>query len=715
MFLGYAKAGSLRLSCSIFVLALTAGGASSQAQTAPPAPAAVDPLETVQVTAHHLNDVQNNIEPDLGASTYTFDSTAIQNMPGGEDTPLNQVVLQAPGVAQDSYGQLHIRGEHDQIQYRLNGVILPEGISVFSQSLSPRLADSVELVTGALPAQYGLDTAGIIELKTKQGTFDDGGEVGIYGGSHGTIEPSFEYGGSIGSVNYFVSGSYDENGLGIESPDGRSTPLHDETQQGQGFAYVEDIIDADSKVAVILGTSRNQFQIPDLSGQQPGLGLNVLGRTTYPSDQLDENQRELSDFGAVSYLRTDGPLDLQFSFFGRYSSLYYTPDYVGDLLYDGIAQNAYKRDIAGGTQLEGVYRLTDDHTLRAGVIIEGDRATSDTLSYVLPTNAAGVETSNKPIAITDDGGKTAWTYSVYLQDEWKITPALTLNYGGRFDLVDAYDHESQGSPRVNLVWDASDATTVHAGYSRYFSPPPFELVGGESLGKFANTSAAAAVGEDATPRSEKANYFDVGVQQKVLPTLTLGVDTYYKQSRDLIDEGQFGAPIILTPFNYASGRQYGVELSGTYRQGPWSGYANFAAGVAEGEDIVTSQFNFGPDELAYITDHYIHLDHDQTYTASAGGSYQWRETTFTLDLLYGSGLRADSDHPNGESLPDYTQVNLGVVQAFELPYAGAFRARFDVINLFDNEYEIRNGTGVGVGAPQFGPRRGFFVGLAKLF
>ena len=130
--------------------------------------------------------------------------------------------MQAPDVAQDSFGQFHVRGEHNGLQYRLNGIILPEGISVFGQSLDPRLISSLTLVTGALPAEYGLRTAGIIDLKTKSGVIDPGGAVSIYGGSHGTVEPSFNYGGSSGRLNYFVSGDFLRNDLGIESPDGSS-------------------------------------------------------------------------------------------------------------------------------------------------------------------------------------------------------------------------------------------------------------------------------------------------------------------------------------------------------------------------------------------------------------------------------------------------------------------------------------------------------------
>ena len=70
--------------------------------------------------------------------------------------------------------------------------------------------------------------------------------------------------------------------------------------------------------------------------------------------------------------------------------------------------------------------------------------------------------------------------------------------------------------------------------------------------------------------------------------------------------------------------------------------------------------------------------------------------------------------PNGRVVPDYTQVNASIAHKFNLLYAGVL-VRFDIINLFDENYEIRDGTGVGLGAPQFGPRRGFFGGLTKSF
>ena len=178
------------------------------------------------------------------------------------------------------------------------------------------------------------------------------------------------------------------------------------------------------------------------------------------------------------------------------------------------------------------------------------------------------------------------------------------------------------------------------------------MVGQESINKFLNTTAAPSIPLDTTPYAERANYFDVGVSQALLGrTLTLGLDAYYKHDKDLIDEGQFGAPIILTPFNYAVGRQYGVEFTASYATGPFSAYANFAAQSAKGENIISSQFNFAADDLAYIADHFINLDHSASYTASAGASYLWRGTRVGADMLYGSGLRADLFLPDGEVIP----------------------------------------------------------------
>jgi outer membrane receptor protein involved in Fe transport len=689
------------------------------AAAAPAGPGIAGPVDEIVVTAQRLDEAREAIETKTGASTYVINSAAIAAAPGGDNTLLNQVILQAPDVVQDSFGQFHVRGDHNDLQYRLNGIILPEGISVFGQSLSPRLIASLKLVTGALPAEYGLRTAGIIDMTTKSGTLEPGGSLALYGGSHGSFQPSFDYGGSAGSVNYFVAGDLLRSDLGIESPDGSTNPLHDHTTQYHGFGYLEDILDGSNRLALILGTSTGRFQIPDSSGRQPSLGLTVNGQGAYASEALDENQREVTHYAVLSWQHAQGAIDWQSSVTSRYSSLAFSPDALGDLLFNGIAQQAYKRDVAYASQTDLADKLGDAHTLRGGWYVQHDTATTASASQVLPVDAAGTPTGDVPQLVQESGSQGQWLASVYLQDEWQATGALTVNYGLRYDRLSAYTSGSQLSPRLNAVWKGATGTTWHAGYSRYFTPPPFELVGNEAIGKFLGTTAAPALTQDDAPSAERSDYYDVGIEQQLGDSLGLGLDSYYRQSRNLIDEGQFGAPIILTPFNYRDGRIKGVELTANYSAHGLTAYGNLAFQSARGRGIDTAQFNFARQDLDYIASHYIHLDHEQRITASGGVSYAWGHTRASADLLFGAGLRADltlpdgSNVPNGAHLPTYTQVNLGASHVWHLGDAGTLTVRLDVMNVLDRVYEIRDGTGVGVGAAQYGPRRGLFLGLSK--
>jgi len=719
-------------SSSVFADMVDSTAASADASASASANASTPAqLQEIQVTAQRLNEARNTIETQTGASTYTIDSQAIAAMPGGVNAQLNQVLLQAPDVVQDSFGQIHVRADHNDLQYRLNGIILPEGISVFSQTLSPWLISSLKLITGALPAEYGLRTAGIIDLSTNSGLLQSGGEVSVYGGSHSTFQPSAEYGGSDGQYTYYVTGDYKQDNLGIESPNGSSNPIHDHTTQGHAFSYLEDIIDSSDRLSLIIGLSNDEFQIPNQQGLQPSLGLNVNGQTAYLSDNLNERQHELAEYAIMSWQHSEGALNWQTSLSARYTSLHFAPDLVGDLLFNGIAQDAFKDDTAIGWQTDAAYKLSDAHTVRAGLYYQHDDSKSDTTSEVLPIDATGAQICNvsgpncyAPVTIIENGTQVQQIESVYLQDEWKPLSPLTINYGLRFDRYSAYSSGSQLSPRVNAVWEFDSGTTLHGGYSRYFTPPPFELVGSGTFTQFAGTSAVppGSVTKDTAPIAERANYYDLGVQQKLLDkTLTLGVDSFYEQSQHLIDEGQFGAPIILTPFNYRYGLIGGIEFTANYSVENFAAYFNSAWQAAHGKSVESAQFNFTQQQLDYIASNYIHLDHEGRVSASGGVSYLWFGTRFSVDDLFGTGLRDDLTYPdgyvipNGDHTPSYNQINFGMSHAFELANSGPLTVRFDVINVADKVYQIRSGTGVGVFAPQYGPRRGFFGGLAWRF
>ena len=214
-------------------------------------------------------------------------------------------------------------------------------------------------------------------------------------------------------------------------------------------------------------------------------------------------------------------------------------------------------------------------------------------------------------------------------------------------------------------------------------------------------------------KSERSSYLDLGVTHQLSSALSLGVDGYYKDITNMLDEGQFGNALIYSPFNYSRGKIYGVELTASYKKGNFSGYVNLARSTSLAKNIISSQYNFGISELNYIKDHWVHTDHDQTYTGSFGVAYDWSEIHWSMDSIYGSGLRkgfANTDH-----LPSYIQFNVSASKKIQSEELGNFEVRMVVVNLLDNAYELRDGSGIGVGAPQYGPRRGLFFGISKSF
>lgn len=713
-------------SVALFPAIASAQSAPADQSSAAPAPAPTptpsDAPSDIVITAQRLDAARDAILPSLGASAYTVDRTLLAKQPGGVNVNLVQILTHVPGVTLDSYGSVHVRNEHANLQYRLNGVIVPESISGFGQTFDPRIADSTELITGTLPAQYGYRTSGVVSLKTGTSGFGNGGDVGFYGGSRGTINPNASIHGTDGSLSYFASGSYLQNDLGVENPIGTRDAIHDRTRQYRAFAYVSDIISPTSRITAFGGTSIGYFQIPNNPGQAPAFVLN--GQTTFDSAQLDQNQREITHYGVLAYQYAGGALNFQVAPFVRYSQTRYTPDpQGGDLIFSGVADRTRLSSLAAGVQADGSYKLSDAHTLRFGLFFQNERTRSQVTSRVFPVDGDGNQTSDIPLTITDKGGRSGQLYGVYLQDEWSLSPTLTLNYGVRFDAVRAYTKEQQVSPRVNLVWKPSDGTTFHVGYARNFTPPPQELISAPTLALFAGTTKEPEIFTADPVRAEREHYFDAGVQQTVLPGLKIGLDAYYKIKRNLLDEGQFGPSLVLSPFNYAKGYAWGVELSANYTKGPVDLYANVARGREKGRNIISSQYFFAPDELAYISNHYIFTDHSQNWTASGGASVTIHDGIGALvpavDFLYGDGLRADDPAgivPNGGKLPSYVTANFGIAQNLEGPgVLKGLSIRFDIVNVFDKVYLLRDGSGVGVGAPQYGARRRFFAGISKKF
>jgi outer membrane receptor protein involved in Fe transport len=686
-----------------------------------PAQAALD--RKMQV----FDQSRDHILTKLGASTDTIDRAAIVAGPQGDNTPVDKLVLQFPGVNSDSAvanPSFHIRSEYNNQQTRINGLILPEGVSSLGPVIDTSFIGSISLLTGTLPAQYGLRTAGVLDI-TSRAFSTPGGSVSIYGGSHGTITPSFDYGGSVGNTQYFFAGRGNFNNLGIENQTSSLNAIHDHTDQGKFFAYVSTAINDTQRVSVISGASYSAFQIPNNPNQTVlpdnstnnlpnGLTQTTLANLANNANSSNLNEREIDQyyFNIVALQSKGDVIDSQISFFSRYANVHFIPDITNDLLFNGVASDVTRASQIYGTQFDASYDVNSAHTLRFGYIITAEKTDVSDISTLFNVDPTSGNPTGAPFTVVDTNSLLGWNLGAYVQDEWKLTKQLTLNYGIRFDQLYQFVNANQFSPRAALVYKPFDGTTFHAGYARYFTPPMQAQATQANLALFNNTTNQPEVPNNNPVLPERSHYFDVGVDQKVLPGLTVGLDAYYKIATDQIDDGQFGQAVVLTQFNWARGYVEGIEAKAKYQNGNFNAYANFAFSVSRATDPVSNQYVLDADTYNFLLTHYHYTDDSQLFTGSAGAAYKWDQTTYSASLKYGSGL--PDEFANRSHNEPYVTVNLGVARDFVLsPGAKPLTVRFDVVNLFDNIYEIRDGSGIGVFAPQFGARRGYYVGLSQ--
>jgi len=678
-------------------------------------------IENYQITASKLDKTRNNLSTQTGTSAYSFDQNDIENSALGSVTSLNKLLLQAPGVAQDSFGGLHVRNDHSNLQYRINGIIIPEAIGGFGQILDTHFIDHMTLLTGALPAQYGYRTAGVVDVQTKKSqkgqkedNFENGGRSEMTIGSNDTIGGNQQFSGSNEKFNYYLSASYLQNDLGIEAPTSSKNSLHNFTQQDKQFGYFSYLLNDTTLLSVILGNATNRFEIPNNPNQSASFNVNGIDKDNFSSASLNENQKESSQYGilALQGVLKNGT-DYQLALFSRRSNLNFKPDQTGDLAFNGSASDIDQTSQVNGIQGDFSYQINDKNTLRSGLFISDEETKSNRITSVFPADIDGNQTTDISRFIADLNHQSTKLYGIYLQDEWKVLDKLTVNYGARFDALKSNISAHQLSPRLGAIYELSSNTKFHLGYSKYFTPPPTELISNSKLAEFSGTTNAAENLINDKVKPERINYYDIGINHKLTKHINIGLDGYYKDIKDLLDKGQFGSSLIFTPFNYQKAKAYGLEFSSDFTKDNFSAYFNLAWSDSKAKNVVSGQYLLGNDEIDYIGSHYVTPDHSQTYTASAGTVYKWFQTNYSLDAIYGNGLR--KGFANQNKMPAYTQVNLGVNRDFSLPIINKFNARFSVINLFDKIYQLHDGSGIGVGAPQFGARRGYYLTISKSF
>ncbi len=425
-----------------------------------------------QVISSKLNKARSDLSPKTGSSSTSFSQQDINNLPQGNATNLSSVLLRAKGVTQDSYSQLHVRGDHSNLQYRINDVIIPEGINGFGSTLDARFAERIDLHTGALPAQYGYRTAGVVEITTKdqiqsKNAFNGYSETQI--GSNDTIGFNQQFSGNNNKLNYFISGSYLQNNRGIESPTSARKSINNDTKQDKFFLYSSYLLSDTKKLSVIFANATNKFEVPTSGNLQPQFDLQ---NQTANSLQARQNQQENNQFGILTLQESvNSKLDYQFSLFTRKSNLQFRGDQAQDIIFSGVASNITRNSLSSGFQGDTSFKINQKNTLLAGIYFNHTKISNNETNWVLPTDINGDQTSDIANALANKNSKNTNLYSIYAQNEYTVNPDLKLNFGGRFDKAQGVANDQQFSPRFGGVYNLNNKTKLHLGYAKYFTAP----------------------------------------------------------------------------------------------------------------------------------------------------------------------------------------------------------------------------------------------------
>ena len=556
------------------------------------------------------------------------------------------------------------------------------------------------MLDGILPSRYSYATGGVVDIQSKEGSCDNpAGSFSTLFGQRGTLQPSVQYAGCDGKLSYYISGLYDQGETAFSSATPGANPIHDWTNQGQAFGYFSYPLDDKTKLSVVASAAGSNNQLPNVPNLMPQFtlaGVNNLNSAAINS------YLSFRDYLGMVILsgKPDADLSYQIAYAAHSISQQFKPDNAGELIFQGVASTASHNDLDNTLQGDLSYK-TGSQTLGTGFYVGEYRVIADDASLVFPVDTNGNQTSTTPISVVNNAHATNMLSGLYVNDLWQINDELRLNFGLRWDILTGFTRDHQIDPTINLIYSPTPDTTVHGGFARYMQVPSFQGISPTASAAFAGTTAAGPMGIS-TPRTEDDFEWDVGVVHHLTPRVTLSQDNFFEITRHYLDTGQFGVVPIFAPFNYDHGSIWGSETSINYKDDKFSAYGNVTIGRNLQRGVVTGQFNFPADELAFIDGHHIVLDHQPLYGASAGATYKWEPLTFSLDAIYSSGLRAG--FADLERLPTVVQINAGVQVAFRVPGVGEVIDRLTVLNVLDRVNLIRPAEGIGIFQSAFGPR-----------
>ena len=687
----------------------------------PPAPVSLTLTSTKEIALEIVSPLPA-IQYKASSETYQLSRKEIETLPRGNNNDVHDVLLTVPSVVYGGLKQTHIRQDHANQQFRIDGIPVPDTVSgSFADIVPPRAWERADIILGGMEAQYGNKTALVVDITSKSGTTPGFGSAQVFGGSNQTINPSFEYGGAIGEkVRFYVLNSYVTTSRGIEPPTLGKTNHHNQSEKNNTYLRGDYQHDNHNNFSWIFLNSVAKHQIPTVPDLAPNPDVLALlpGFTPTASQSVDQFQKEDSQYSQLVWKHDANASNLfGLGLYFRRGIADFRTDPSNALAYAedvSSAQAANQRRVAysGGVRFDYTWIPDSRHLVKTGFQLDYTRANNQAQIFAFDTSTG---TAAGPVLSLNASNQNIQTrQELWVQDQWSPTDHWTLNLGVRGDAIQGFYNEGQISPRLGVTYKHNQTNVFHAYYGRLFTPPNVEQVAFAQLNA-QNTTAAPDNPTGFRPRAERSHYFEVGSYHALHRKATLELTGYYKLAHYLSDAGQFGSTPLLNFFAFERGWQRGIDgaLKVQFTENV-TGRGNVAWGQCKGYGLQSGQYLLDQAEIDDINSTGgIFCDHSQFVTSSAVVSYRlWERTMFTGQMLYGSGLRTaepgaktNSSHENS-----YTVYNASITHTISLPWHGQkMLVGFDVINLLDQQYFINRGEGsIGLGIAHAGMPRSYF-------